>query len=84
MNRQPRGQLRAFLAVAVSTVGALTAAHAASAGEAAAPEQPVAAAQPANEKADSLAEVVVTAEKRSSNLQDTPITVNAISGDSLK
>ena len=50
---------------------------AAAAGQTAAPNGP-------DDDGNQLATVMVTAQKRSENLQDVPLTVDAISGDSLK
>ena len=41
-------------------------------------------ASTASAQSDALEEIVVTAQKRSQNLQDVPITINAFSAESLK
>jgi len=59
-------------------VAAILAAHAASAAFAAAPDEETTAS------AGGLAEVVVTAQRRSENIQDVPIAIQAFTGESLK
>jgi iron complex outermembrane receptor protein len=53
-------------------------------GAAAAPTAPSSSTSDAADSAGALQEIVVTAEKRSSNLQDTPITVSAFDAAALK
>src|SRR6185312_15864728 len=59
-------------------VAAILAAHAASAAFAAAPDEETTAS------AGGLAEVVVTAQRRSENIQDVPIAIQAFTGEALK
>ena len=59
-------------------VAAILAAHAASAAFAAAPADEAPAAT------TGITEVVVTAQRRSENVQDVPIAIQAFSGDSLQ
>jgi iron complex outermembrane receptor protein len=58
-------------------------AQATSPAAAPAPEQVAQAAQQGQRAATSLEEIVVTAQRREQNLQDTPIAVTAFSGDAL-
>lgn len=65
-----------FIAASVSAQTAPQVADAASA--------PASAAEPATQPADQLQEVTVTAEKRSTSLQRTPIALSAFDSDTLK
>jgi iron complex outermembrane receptor protein len=63
-------------------VSALALAHAAAAQAPSAPATQ--AASPPSESSDTIAEVVVTAQRRTQNLRDVPIAITVVGGDTLK
>ena len=77
--------VRRWLTLGVSTVALATAAPALAQTAAAPPAKPTAApAPPAAASGNQIEELVVTAERRESSIQDTPVTVSAFSADTLK